>query len=347
MIPYLLLLGFVMFWIFLEDKSLNRKAFWVPLFLLGSFAGIRGYTVGSDTPSYVSKFINEIDPQYFDYIEEDREYGYQFFEYILLNFTHNYFWLLFISSIIVVYSYLIFFKTHSKDYFLSVFIFLTFNFYTFFFNGLRQGMGMAISVLATPYLIERRFFKFVSIIFFASLFHKSALIMVLFYFIVNFKIKLEYKMIGIFLCSLGLSGLVVQYLGSVNDRYSSYAETSENAGGYLTLGLYLIIGLFIYVCMKKYKIYENYFIKLVHLYLCGVIFIIPVAMLGASASGPQRLLYYFVWPVAVLIPYIFNRINNQYLYILFFLLAIIYFYIFTSNYANLTPYSLNENFRIF
>ncbi len=39
MLPYLLVLSFVMFWITLEQKALGRKAFWLPLIVLALFAG--------------------------------------------------------------------------------------------------------------------------------------------------------------------------------------------------------------------------------------------------------------------------------------------------------------------
>lgn len=346
MLPYLLLLGFVMFWIFLEKKSLNRNAFWVPFFTLVLFASIRSYLVGTDTGAYTSDFRNKLDIQYFIF-SENLEYGYQVIKYIILYLTHNYFWLLFVSSIIVVGSYLYIFKKKSEDYFLSIFIFLTFGFYTFYFNGLRQGLSMALAVWATPYLIDKKIKKFTLIILLASLFHKSALIMFVFYFLIHLKFKLEYKIIGVFLGSLMLSGATVQYLASTNEKYTSYTEVSEDAGGYLTLGFYFMIGLFIYILMKLYKITNKDFYILLQLYIYGIVFLIPVAMLGANPSGPQRLLFYFVWPVALLLPIVFNRINNKLINYIFILFSVIYFYMITSKFSHLTPYIVNESFRIF
>lgn len=346
MLPYLLVLFLVMFWIFLEEKSLNRKAFWVPLFILAIFSSIRSYFVGSDSINYTADFRNQLDINYF-YFRPEVEYGYQILKYIILLFTKNYFWLFFISSIIVLFCYLSFFKKYSKDYFLSVFIFITFGFYTFYFNGLRQGIAMAISILAIPFLFKDKFLKFFLIILIASLFHKTALIMVLFYFIINLKVKMEYKIIIVFLGSLGLSSFVIEYLALVNNKYESYAEVSEKSGGYLTLLFYFLIGIFIYIYMKKYRITSIEFNKLAQLYFCGVAFLIPVAMLGAAASGPQRFLFYFVWTVTLLLPYIFYTIKIKYMYVLFIFLSIIYFYLTTSSFSNLIPYTLNEIFRLF
>lgn len=346
MVPYFLLLSFVMFWIFLEKKSINRKAFWLPFIVLVLFSSMRSYVVGLDTGGYTADFRDQLDVSYFNF-RSDVEYGFQFLHYIILKFTKNYFWLFFISSIIVLYPYLNFFKKNSKDYFLSVFIFITFGFYSFYFNGLRQGIAMAIVVLATPFLIDKKFFKFSLIVLFASLFHKSALVMILFYFIVNLRLRIEYKLIVLFVASLGLSKLLLKYLSSFNDRYGSYTEVSDEAGGYLTLLFYFIIAFYLYIHIYKYRICEEKINTLAQLYFCGLVFLLPIAMLGASASGPQRLLFYFVWPVTILLPYVFDYMKNRYIYFLFIFLSSVYFYLTTSSFSSLTPYRINEIFRIF
>lgn len=335
----------MVFWIYLEEKSLNRKAILVPIILLSLYAGVRHFSVGSDTKNYVSDFISDSYPILS--LDNGRESGYQLFEYFILNFTHNYFWLLFLSALIVVSCYLIFFKKYSNHYLLSIFIFITFNLYTFFFNGLRQGIAMAIAIWSFPYIIEKKIIKFLFILIIASLFHQSALVLVLFYIILNLRIKLEYKILGVFFGSLVFSNLAINYLAVTNERYSSYAEESSKSGGYLTLGLYLLIGLISFFWYKKYK-FSNYFmVKVNEFYLCGIAFIIPIALLGASASGPQRLLYYFSWCSCLLIPYILKYLNNLYIYLVFMLFSLIYFYLFTNGYANLSPYSVNESLRIF
>lgn len=345
MLPYLLLLSFVMFWIFLEKKSLNRNAFWIPFFVLVLFASIRNYSVGTDTGSYTSDFRNSLDSNYYIF-RQDLEYGYQLIEYFLLKFTHNYFWLFFISSLIVVGSYLYVFKKRSEDYLLSVFIFITFGFYLFYFNGLRQGLAMALVALATPYLIDKKFLKYLFIVIVASFFHKTALIMILFYFFIHLKIKFELKALFIFLGSFLVSGTAVQYLGSINEKYSSYTEVSEVKGGYLTLFFYFLISLFSYIFYKKYNVKNNDYYFLMQLHIYGVLFLIPVSMLGANPSGPQRLLFYFVWVSALLIPVIIKRMNKRIIYFSFIFLVCIY-YTMVLGFGNLTPYQLNEIFRIF
>lgn len=167
-------------------------------------------------------------------------------------------------------SYLYVFKKRLEDYLLSVFIFITFGFYLFYFNGLRQGLAMALVALATPYLIDKKFLKYLFIVIVASFFHKTALIMILFYFFIHLKIKFELKALFIFLGSFLVSGTAVQYLGSINEKYSSYTEVSEVKGGYLTLFFYFLISLFSYIFYKKYNVKKI----MITTFLCNCIYMV-------------------------------------------------------------------------
>ncbi|MCU4517997.1 EpsG family protein [Acinetobacter radioresistens] len=346
MLPYLLILFFVMFWIWVEKESLNRKALWVPLFILVLFASFRNYRVGTDTGTYVRNFINQLDYNYFDF-RDDVELGYQLIEYSLLRITHNYFWLFFITSFVVVFCYLYVFRKNSKDYATSVFVFITLGTYTFFFNGLRQGLAMAIFALAVPYLIKRDFYKYFLICIIASFFHITALLMIPFYLLVNLNVKLAYKLVATFLGSLILSRFLITYIASTNERYEGYAQTSENSGGFLKLAFYFFILIMIYIGSYIYKIKDKDFLQLFSFYAIGIAFMIPIALLESNPSGPQRILPYFTWILALILPILLQKINNVYIYASTIFLAIVYFLLTTSRFSNLTPYSINPFFEVF
>ena len=346
MLPYILILFFVMFWIWLEKESLNRKAFWLPLFILVLFASFRNYRVGTDTGTYVRNFINQLDYQYFNF-RDGVELGYQLIEYLLLRITYNYFWLFFVTSFIVVFCYLYIFRKNSKDYTTSVFIFITLGTYTFFFNGLRQGLAMAIFAFAIPYLITRNFYKYFLICIFASFFHTTALLMVPFYLLVNSNFKLVYKLVATFFGSFILSKSLILYISSTNERYENYSQTSENSGGLLTLGFYVVIFIIVYIGSYIYKIKDKDFLQMFAFYALGVVFMIPIALLESNPSGPQRLLPYFTWTLALILPFLYKKINNNYIYAASFILGLIYFYLTTSRFSNLTPYTINPIFEIF
>lgn len=346
MTPYLFILGFVMFWVYLEKITLNRNAFWVPVLILSIFAGVRSNKVGTDSGVYTSLFQSKLNIEYYEF-SPDVEVGYQYFEYFLLNFTHQYYWLFLITSFIICFCYLSIIKRFSRDYIFSVFLFVTLGLYTFFFNGLRQGIAMAIFSLSLPYLIERKIIPYLLICTFASLIHISALFMIPFYFLVNVNIKLIYKIVSMFLFSVITSQLVIQYFAESNKRYESYAEFSDQSGGFFVLAFYLILLIFIYIIKKLYHIYDIAFQKIFEFYALGVVFLIPVAMLGTAASGPQRLLSYFTWVLVLILPHLFLRVDNKAIKYIFSILMIVFFYLTTSRFSNLTPYILNPIFEVF
>lgn len=346
MFPYLLVLSFVIFWIVLEKKALNRKSFWIPLFLLTLFAGLRSYRVGTDTGNYTRNFNSQLNIDSFEF-NKDIEFGYQVLEYALLSVTSHYFWLLTITSFIIIYCYLSMMKKYSVNYWFSVFLFITLGVYTFFFNGLRQGLAMAIFMLAVPALLEKKFINYLLVCLFASLFHITALFIIPFYFIVNLRIKPIYKILITFLGSLLASRFLVFYISSTNDRYKGYAQASEEAGGYLTIGFYTFIMILIIFVGYLYRIKDKHFQKLLTFYASGVVFIIPLAMLGTNPSGPQRFLSYFTWALVLILPAIFRKINNIYITGLTVFIFLIYFFLTTTKFSNLTPYIINPIFEIF
>lgn len=344
MIPYISILLFVIFWINVEKFSLNRRAFWIPILSLSLFAGMRSYQVGTDTGSYVANYINNLDPNYFEF-NDNVEKGYQLFDYFILHLTHNYFWLFFITALFVVYSYFRLIKKYSENYLLSVIIFVSFGTYTFFFNGLRQGIAMAIFTYAISALINKKLWLYLIICLVASTFHISALVMMPFYFVVNAKLKLIYKMVLVMLTTFIFASPLIKYMAEDNTRYEAYTAINDY-GGMLTLAFYILIAAFILILKNKIRVKNEVFTGLLTLYLSGISLLIPIAMLGAGASGPQRILYYFSWTLMIILPVIINIFKNKIVKLSFIILCILYYYLTTSRFSNLTPYILNSSFEI-
>ncbi|MFW1945793.1 EpsG family protein [Acinetobacter guillouiae] len=317
----------------------------MPAFFLIFFASVRNFTVGTDTVNYTADYRYNYDSAYIK-INENLEIGFQLLNKTILYFTHEYFYLFLFSSCIVVFSYLYVIRKYSVNYFLSFFIFITFGFYTFYFNGLRQGIAMAIVFLSIPFLINKKIIGFLFICFLGSFFHISALFFIPFFFLIHIKIKLEFKILTCFVFSLLLSRVIVQKLSLSNDRYVHYTQASDTAGGYLTLLFYIFLGLFVYFFGRNIRINSNVFSVFEQIFLCGIALIIPLAFLGTDPSGPQRILYYFSSSVIILLPYVFDRINSFVVTILFVILSLVYYYLITTRFSDLTPFILNDLFRI-
>lgn len=346
MLPYIIILLFVVSVIYFEAEYLGRKAIIFPSIFLIIFSSIRSYTVGTDSISYTEAYRFEYDPYYYGF-NSNIEYGYQFFDYFILNFFSDYFWLFLFFSTIVVCLYMITIKRISINYLVSVFVFITFGFYTFFFNGLRQGVAMAICFFGLPYLIEKRIIPYFLVVLTASMFHVSALVMLPVYFLVLTRIKIEYKILACFIVSILASQIVIGYLAQGNIRYEHYTQEAEKAGGYITLLFYSLIGFLIYSSGKKIRLEDVRFDNFQQIFLCGLALVLPISLLGTDPSGPQRILYYFSSIVIFLIPYVLKKFNNVYFNILFFILSIIYFLLITMRFGDLYPYKINSFLEIF
>lgn len=346
MLPYIIILFFVVSVVYFEAEYLGRKAIIFPSIFLILFSSIRSYTVGTDSISYTEAYRFEYNPYYYGF-NSNIEYGYQFFDYFILNFSYNYFWLFLLTSILIVPLYMVTIKKLSINYYYSVFIYITFGIYTFFFNGLRQGIAMSICFFCFPYLVEKRWILYFVFVVIASMFHISALVMLPMYYLVNSKFKLEYKVFGCFIISMLASQILIGYLAEGNIRYEHYTEEAEKTGGYITLLFYTLIGVLVFVLGKKYRNFDIRFNKFEQILLCGLALVVPVSLLGTDPSGPQRVLYYFVCVVIFLIPYILRGIKSAYFNVLFIFLSIVYFLLITMRFSNLYPYQINPFFEIF
>lgn len=347
MFIYYIVLILVMTWTIVENKVANRKSFFFVLFTLCTFATARSNLVGTDSLVYTKDFLVNIDPKTLIF-DPNIEYGYQFMSILIRNYTNQYYWLFFVSSLIILVLTLNTIRKYSIDYPMSIFIYLTFGFYTFFFNVLRQGISIAICFFGIRFLLDKKFLKYFIIIFIASLFHVSAWIMIPFYFFVHWRLKLEYKLLIVFLASLAVSGIAVSYLAQSNQRYQNYGEQADNAGGYLLILFYSMIGLVLYFFGKKIRLSNEFYNILEQIFLCGLLFVFPIIFLGTDPAGPQRILYnfsiYLVFLIPILINYRFNLIEYK---LLFSVLAVIYFTLITQRLYGINPYIINDFFRIF
>ena len=80
------------------------------------------------------------------------------------------------------------FRKYSPDYWLSIFFFVaSTDIYSWMFNGIRQFTAVAIIFGASDWIFKRKYSRAIVAVLFASLFHKSALMMIPIIFIVQGK----------------------------------------------------------------------------------------------------------------------------------------------------------------
>lgn len=171
-------------------------------------------------------------------------------------------------------------------------------------NAVRQCAAVSIVLLSYYYVVKNDFKKFILLIVFAALFHKSALFVIPVYFIRNFEFKLSliwqvvivaclsvYSSIAItHLITLSTDLAVMMGYGNALEKFLDDSMLSAKGSGLGIMFNYLRYGVLLYYFPKlneEYKSYGfNFFYKLSFLYLC----IYPAAFYSIYVA---RLFMYF------------------------------------------------------
>lgn len=292
----------------IKEKEKREKIF-LSLAIIQLFLtlALRKENVGIDLQNYIP-FLNRVMRfSYMDLITIGFEKGYNIYCRVIMQICNNEQIFLVITagvSLIGVYYYI---KQNSKNYFVSIVIYVTFQFYIFLFSGLRQSIALSIILLSVKYIKERKMYKFIGMIILASLFHKSAFIFLPAYFIAYKKITIKYLIAvtgiagAIFILRNQIMPIITTYL------YTNY-ESLENQGegfGYLILLIliFLIALYFIKDILKENKdntIWYNF-----------LILAIMIQLLASMEGNVARLTMYYSISIIIMIPNILEIIKPK------------------------------------
>ncbi|WP_308636708.1 EpsG family protein [Paenibacillus silvisoli] len=229
------------------------------IFLL--LAAFRDSVVGNDTAEYVRQFGYYKGLPYFNYNLDISRYesGYVLLNTVIKTFTDNYTVLLFIVSLFYLYSVGRFINNYSKFIWLSVFIFYTLGIYFMVFNLLRQCIAIGIFIIAIDFIIKGKPFKYLLSILLATLFHKTAIVLLPLYLLRNKKMNFKIVIVSLLILSFILLFFdnIMLLVNKVFPHYYSYyyhSKYSENGARLATvLHSLLIIILFVVGRVLKSK----------------------------------------------------------------------------------------------
>ena len=171
-------------------KVQRMQPFWAVVLVapLVVWTANRGYV--GDTYSYMKMYSEmpatfaEI-PSYMESVTKDN--GFYFASAVIKSIiggnVNIYFFI-----VAIFQAYLIFriYRKYSTRYAVTFFLFIASTDYiSWMFNGMRQFVAVTITFAAFEFILEKKYFKAILIILFASLFHQSALLMIPFIFIVQ------------------------------------------------------------------------------------------------------------------------------------------------------------------
>ena len=230
---YVLVLSFASFCSYLMNRttgSLKWGVAFLAVFAPSLLYGLRSVTIGTDTLVYVvpiwerSQDIHSFD--YGPFWNSAIEVGYRLLNYVASVFFHDVHWILFIIATIVCalsLQSIVFFK---RNMWIG-YLFFLFVFSPLLMNTARQCLALAISMIAFSACLQMKWAKYFLFIFFATLFHKSSVIELLFplLFVLfqrkNTKICLLVLLSFVLLCTL-LGQHWSAFALFFSDKYASY-----------------------------------------------------------------------------------------------------------------------------
>lgn len=282
---YIFLLMFLVFGALeiyaLKDVRISLYLFTLTILIL--FAGLR-YNTGTDYANY--KNIYNDSTSYANVLAYGVEPGFYIFNHIFRVFNLDFTVFLFFFTLVNISLKFIVFKRHAGYLFAALIIYFVGLFFERDFDGIRQGLSIAICYLSIKYILSRQLIPFLLIVLFACLFHYSSAVFILLYFISEIKLS---NLLSFILIAIGLLIVITKIyptkilVGALPespvkgriDNYLYYDETGTyNTEVGLSMGILFRIFIFaIFVFFEKYiDISKKLYNMLKNGFLIGIVF---------------------------------------------------------------------------
>lgn len=261
LVVYIFLNKFVQRFGILQEK--RDKFFLMIVWIALSFvAGMRAYSVGSDSLTYATMFQKEYVSNF--------EIGYVSICKLLWLFTNNPTVLFWICALLTNGLVLIVIYKKSRYIPLSVFTYIGMYFYFNSFNAMRQYIAVSLVFFAYMYLVDDKQIKYWLLIILASTFHKTAILAgVMLFFLIQFKNnsiynKIKFQVIsitGVFIW-LFLDKIILIFV-RMFPKYEFYLEQGSkylvNKGGIQEIIVYILLFILGMLFLPRVKVETNSF----------------------------------------------------------------------------------------
>jgi hypothetical protein len=252
------------------------------------------------------------------------ELGWCYYTKILSFIYNNSSILLLATGITIILAYFVLIKKYSLIPWLSIFLFITTVFYNSMFV-LRQNLATAICLFSIPYIIERKLFKFLLLIFIAFSIHQTAVIFVLLYLLYPLKIDKRYFILIISMGILFYVGFqfALKFAATYLSGYGIYRQAIFTPSNATALLISICVFIFIWICYYPFTHLDNHgklFFQMLVLFV-----MIDLSRIGLpGAIG--RLNLYFYLSLIILLPNAIQQIKNPvFKYISIISISVLYF----------------------
>lgn len=356
MLPYILLVVYIVLSAIYArvcyPKSTKKER---SLFLYLTFAFIymfccfRSFDVGRDVAAYLTAYQKTERVPWDNWRYIYFEYGYIALMKVCIAVGLSFRIFFFIIYAIILWPIMLFIREKSPYPFLSVIIYISFQFFIFNLTGIRQ--SIAISILMLSYLVlskdycKKRLLKFLLLVGMAALFHKSAIIFSLAYPIS--RLKLNKKTIGLF-CVTAALGYFFNILGvgAILDMFENshykYSTDDSQQLGFLIVAMAGIVFLSVWTYFNAKG--KN---KVQYQYVANILMASMSFMFLFNGSVLLRSVMYYYFPMIISLPMFVNTLKNlrlrRLVYIGIALVFLAFFFIREVYSLDAFPYMLGED----
>lgn len=330
---YLLFGLFFSVFSFLEIISKNRVFFKIIFFtfllLMLLLVGLRdGRVVGMDSPAYYQFYLDQL---------PSVEVGYKYLNYFFSSLGLNYNIFLLFINFIILFNISKFVRLNSYYLILPLFIYFSDFFFYYSFSGIRQSIALSFTALSIYYIFENKNKVALLLILIGSLFHVTALIFIVAFFVPNARSKISKyaKFFIVLIAGVILGGYIIESVPYLNSKFMYYSSLQEQLDNTFFNYINGVVKRLI-VLISVLLVFRNFFSNnknfyLYNLYLVG--FVVYVASYLISPDFGVRLGSYFIIVDCLLISrYISSAnqlVNKIFLFLIFMLVAMYKIYTYT------------------
>ncbi len=219
-------------------------------------------------------------------------------------FVENHFVFFGILAFLNLYCFGILFRRHSSIVWLSFLLLITIGSYYVSFNAIRQFIVVDIFILSSHFIMNRNLKKFIIIILFSTMIHKSAIFLLPVYFILNFnfieKMSLKNKVISIILFLFIILNFDLIYNFLSKFIYGNYTVGSFGMNGASITMVIRPILVFVFLLIFRKNI--DFTNKFDFLAFNSTIIWLALSLASLSMFNLSRFTYYFIPFSLCLIP---------------------------------------------
>ncbi len=313
---YIVTLCIMPFWGLIKNKKASVLLSSLCIFLV---LALRDITVGMDMANYYGGYEYIASLSFHDIISRLRfvsvarlvypysyESGYAFFNWIVAKCGLSFHGFIVVTSLIIALSIGVFIYRYSENTWMSFVLYIGLGMYLYSFGIQRQSIAVSILLWSLPCIYDRKMWKFIIFCIIAFTFHRSSALFVIMYPLYNRKLTKNFVRMFLLGCLflIGVARYIYNsFIGRVLDLLGKlrYTEVVFEYNNQIVLMFGIII---LVLLLADFRIFED---KKRKLALWGMLFSIPVEIMGMCNEVFARSVEYFYIFAIVLIPTIITN----------------------------------------